>query len=79
MHPSPGLRARSPQRGARAVREADGRLTLLDPLDVPTGTVVAVSVEVPEGPGTEQAGGALRSWRLGVRQPVTRDEIYGQG
>jgi hypothetical protein len=79
MHPSRGLRAHGPRSGARAVRDADGRLTLLDPLDVPTGTVVAVSVEVPEGAGPEGAGRALRSWRLGVRRPVTRDAIYGEG
>lgn len=63
---------------ARVVRAIPrrGRLDLLEPLDLPEGQPVQVTVEslAPVLPVAERE--PLGTWNLGVKQPLTRDEIY---
>ena len=52
-----------------------GRIELLEPFDLPEGSEVDVTVEVLEAPKKLPAL-TFRVWDLGVKQPLTREDIY---
>jgi hypothetical protein len=53
-----------------------GRIELLEPFDLPEGSEVDVTVEVPEAP-KKLPNVVLRTWNLGLRsRPVTREDAY---
>jgi hypothetical protein len=52
-----------------------GRIELLEPCDLPEGSEVDLMVEVPEPP-KKLPTLAFGEWDLGVRQPLTREDIY---
>lgn len=53
-----------------------GLLAPLEPLDLPDGTTAQVTLEVlPTKNGKRRPD--FERWNLGVKEPLTRDEIYG--
>lgn len=53
------------------------RLELLEPLELPEGSEVDVTVEVLEAP-KKLPNVVLRTWNLGLgSRPITREDAYG--
>jgi hypothetical protein len=52
-----------------------GHIELLEPFDLPEGSEVEVTIEVPGAPKTLPAL-AFNAWDLGVKQPLTREDTY---
>ena len=52
-----------------------GRIELLEPVELPEGSEVDVTVEVPEAP-KKLPTLTFRTWDLGVKQPLAREDIY---
>ena len=65
------------RRTVRAVRHEDGHLELLDPVKLPPGTKVSVTLDVAEeAPPRKRPTLPVR--KLGpLRESLSRDEIYG--
>ena len=58
-------------------RVFDGRRTGPYPLRLPEGSEVTAMVSMPDGTETEpKARLVLPKWNLGVKEPLTRREIY---
>lgn len=66
-------------RSVRAVRHEDGHLKLLDPVELPSGRVIQVTLDLPEATSDAQPRVGLPVRDLGpMRGHVSRDEIYGE-
>ncbi len=73
----PALRPTPRHQTVRAVRETDGRLKLLEPVELPDGVIVTLTLDVPLGRAREPRD-AVGTWHMGpVKLPLTRDVIYG--
>lgn len=57
-------------------RVRQGRLEPVGHVDLPEGEEVTLTVDLPET-AQHRGAAALASWDLGVKEPLTRDEIYG--
>ncbi len=58
------------------VRVREGHLESVERVDLPEGEEVTVTLDLPEEARTTRPP-ALASWDLGVKEPLTRNEIYG--
>jgi len=59
------------------VRVRAGHLEPLEKLELPEGAELTVTVEVPEESRVgARRPAALRTWDLGIKGPLTREEIY---
>lgn len=66
-------------RSVRAVRHEDGHLKLLDPVELPPGKVIRVTLDLPEPADMTQPRIGLPVRDLGpMKGHVSRDEIYGE-
>ncbi len=64
------------ERAVPAVREADGRLRLLRRVDLRRGRVIKVAVTDEAMPAPEPK---YLTRALGIRGPIRREDIYGEG
>ncbi len=70
---------REESRSDRAVRHEDGHLKLLDPVELPSGTVINVTLDLPEPSEIERTRVGLLVRDLGaMKGRISRDEIYGE-
>ncbi len=66
-------------RSVRAVRHEDGHLKLLDHVELPSGTVIQVTLDLPEPSEVARCRVGLPVRDLGpMKGSVNRDEIYGE-
>ena len=66
-----------PKSTVRAVRHPDGHLELLEPIDLPLGAVVPITVELPDPPTDKHKPELPPVRNLGrMKGPLTREEIY---
>ncbi|MBI4598977.1 hypothetical protein HY734_02145 [Candidatus Uhrbacteria bacterium] len=72
-----GIRRRiMPKRSIRAVQREDGRLELLEPVTIPHGRVIEVSLELPEENKHAHPPVSIPCWKGTVIGTLSRDEIY---
>jgi hypothetical protein len=65
------------RRTIRAVPQEDGRLELLEHVELPKGQVISITLDVLEQERDEASRVVLPTRKLGApKLPVTRDEIY---
>ena len=65
------------RRTVRAIRQADGRLELLEPVELPKDQVFTVTIDLPDEARSGAAAAELESRRLGApKAEITRDLIY---
>ena len=53
-----------------------GHLEPIEKLALLEGSEVTVTLDMPEEPPPTQQPVQFRSWNLGVRQPLTREDIH---
>jgi hypothetical protein len=56
-------------------RVCAGHLEPVEPMALPDGTIVELTLEIPEPPESRPRV-SFRPRKLGVRQPLTREAIY---
>ncbi len=65
------------RRTVRAIPREDGRLELLDPVELAMGREIPVTLDLPEESERRPVVAKLPTRRLGTpKVPLTRDEIY---
>jgi hypothetical protein len=59
----------------KAVRHNDGHVVLLEPVNLPAEPFM-VTLELPDEARPTSPAPEFAAWDLGVKEPLTRDQIY---
>lgn len=55
----------------------DGHLEMLEPVEIPRGTTITATLELPEKEAEQiKQVPVFAKWDLGAKEPLTREDIY---